>query len=317
MSSPSNITGKIDSPSPDITGLIFDIKRYAIHDGPGIRTTVFLKGCPLNCRWCHNPESWSPRPEQGVRMSRCIRCGRCVKACPNGALSMVDGRLHLDMAKCQLCGRCEDACVAGAREIIGKRMTVEQVMAQIEKDIVFYKQSSGGVTFSGGEPLMQTAFLTQLLKACKAKSIHTAVDTTCHADPAVIKEISADADLFLCDLKHTDSDKHKSLTGLGNELILKNIMLLASMGKKMILRIPVICGFNDDDENIRASVDFARRLQGLERIDILPYNSGGVEKVGRLTGENGMLRYERPSDEQIAAIAGKIRNAGFEVRVGG
>jgi pyruvate formate lyase activating enzyme len=181
-------------------GCVFDIKKYAIHDGPGIRTTVFFKGCPLQCQWCHNPESWRESSELGFRRGRCIRCGQCVEVCKEQAILLTEDGPVTNVDKCKLCGECADACATGAREIIGQEMTVSQVMGEVEKDIIFYDQSDGGVTFSGGEPLMQPDFLLAILNQCRAHGIHTAVDTTCYAEPEVVQKIAEKTDLFLCDL---------------------------------------------------------------------------------------------------------------------
>jgi pyruvate formate lyase activating enzyme len=299
------------------TGVIFDIKRYAIHDGPGIRTTVFFKGCPLVCKWCHNPESWSAKPEPGLRLTRCIRCGRCKEVCPNNAVTFADDRLVIDTAKCTVCGDCVKTCPSGAREIIGKEVTVEQVVEEIRKDIVFYEQSGGGATFSGGEPLMQPDFLYELTRCCKSSQIHTAVDTTCHADAEVIKRISENTDLFLCDIKHMDSVTHQRFTGVPNELILANLKWLASAGKKIIIRLAVIPGFNDEPSNIEKTAEFAASLKNIARIDLLPYNIGGREKADRLTVDYPIMKTDQPSDEQIASIARTIEGFGFEVKIGG
>lgn len=299
------------------TGVIFDIKRYAVHDGPGIRTTVFLKGCPLVCKWCHNPESWSAKPEPGLRISRCIKCGRCAEICPNKAVTFADDKPVIDITKCRVCGDCVEICPSGAREIIGRKVTVEQVMEEVNKDIVFYEQSGGGVTFSGGEPLMQPNFLYELTRCCKSSNIHTAVDTTCHAGLEVIKKVSKNTDLFLCDIKHMDSAAHKKFTGVPNELILENLKYLASEGKQIIIRLAVIPGFNDDLSDVQKTAEFAASLKGIERIDILPYNSGGRQKADRLTVDYPIMKTDRPSDEQIASIASTIESFGFEVKIGG
>jgi len=309
----------------DTTGLIFDIKRYAIHDGPGIRTTVFFKGCPLRCRWCHNPESWKDNPEPALRRNRCLRCGRCVEICPQNAISLTENLPLTDPEKCTLCGECIETCPGGAREIIGRRMTVAEVMTEIEKDIIFYDESAGGATFSGGEPLMQTEFLLALLNQCRKKQIHTTVDTSCCAQPGVVDAVAEKTDLFLCDLKHTDSDAHRLLAGVGNTLILANIKRLSHAGKRIIIRIPIIPGFNDDPENIEATGQFAASLPGVIRIDILPYNRGGNEKAARLARPStgglaagiDLIRIETPGDQKMNSIAALLGKYGFEVKIGG
>ena len=259
-----------------MTGIIFDIKKYAIHDGPGIRTTVFLKGCPLRCQWCHNPESWRQEPEPGFRNSG-----------------------------------------PGEREIIGYEITTDQVIREIEKDVIFYDESAGGATFSGGEPLMQADFLDELLSQCKAREIHTAVDTTCHAEPAVIERIAKNTDLFLCDIKHINSEVHKRFTGVPSELILSNLRLLADMGNAIVIRVPVVGGFNDDEQNIQGTGEFIKSLGVVTKVDILPYNVGGVEKNARLANQCELARFIRPDDNRMRDIAEKISSFGLEVSIGG
>jgi pyruvate formate lyase activating enzyme len=210
-----------------------------------------------------------------------------------------------------------DACAAGAREIIGQEMTVSEVMAEVEKDIVFYDQSGGGVTFSGGEPLMQPEFLLALLEQCQAQEIHTVVDTSCYAKPEIVEMVSEKTDLFLCDLKHMDSGVHKRFTGVGNNLILENIRRLSEAGKRIVIRIPVIPGFNDDQENIEATGRFAASLPGVSGIDLLPYNRGGNEKSARLTAGTELMQAETPVEKKMNSIAERLNNYGFEVKIGG
>ena len=278
---------------------------------------MFFKGCPLQCQWCHNPESWSSSAEQGLRGDRCIGCGQCAEACPEQAISLVENRPVTDTDKCKLCGRCVDACTAGAREIIGRQMTVSEVMFEVEKDIIFYDQSGGGVTFSGGEPLMQPEFLLAVLNQCQAKQIHTAVDTSCYAEPKILEMVSERTDLFLCDLKHMDNEIHERFTGVGNNLILDNIRRLSEAGKEIVIRIPVIPGFNDEKANIEATGKFTASLPGVIRVDILPFNRGGKEKLARLTAESKLMQVETPGEEEMNSIAKNLSKYGFEVKIGG
>jgi pyruvate formate lyase activating enzyme len=300
-----------------VSGCVFDIKKYAIHDGPGIRTTVFFKGCPLRCRWCHNPESWKSASEMSLRLSRCVRCGRCVELCTRKAVSILEHGPVTDPEKCTLCGACTATCPAGAREIIGQRMTVAEVMAQVKKDTIFYDQSGGGATFSGGEPLMQPQFLLGLLAACRAEGIRTAVDTTCHAEPQVVQDVAGVADLFLCDIKHMNSDLHREFTGVGNERILSNIRVLSVTAKEVYIRIPIIPGFNNDRDNIEQIARFVQSLKTVRRVDILPYNRGGLEKAVRLTGGVDLMQAQVPDDDTILEIAETLKGYGFEVKTGG
>jgi pyruvate formate lyase activating enzyme len=300
-----------------LTGTIFDIKRYAIHDGPGIRTTVFLKGCSLSCAWCHNPESWKQKPQPSVRVMRCQGCARCVDVCDLQAITVKDGKAVTDPRVCVRCGHCLDSCLVDAREILGREMTVAELVAEIEKDRLFFDESGGGVTFSGGEPLDQAEFLREVLEACDEEELHTAVDTTCYAQTDVLERVAEHARLFLCDLKHMDSDTHEQFTGVRNELILSNIQQLSAWGKPLHLRMPLIPGFNDSPSNIQQTAAFIKSISTVQRIDVLPYNRSGVDKTKRLGTDGPALKDFGSSDEsQVDQVVSLFKQAGVDVKIG-
>ncbi len=299
------------------TGTIFDIKRYAIHDGPGIRTTVFLKGCPLRCLWCHNPESIRPTPEPSLRPLRCVGCGQCVKTCPTQAISVGTPTPRTDIQRCTTCSTCLEVCPGRAREIVGRTVNVATVMDEVERDSLFYDQSGGGVTFSGGEPLFQLKFLSACLRACRQHGLHTTVDTTCHGRPQDLLHISDWVDLFLCDLKHMDPEKHRQYTGVDNETILANLQALSARGASMVMRLPLIGGFNEDLHNITQTADFVAQLKSVHQIDLLPYNSGGLTKAERLVNP---MRHERAhvlTEEEMNPIIRTFTDRGLTVTIKG
>lgn len=240
-----------------------------------------------------------------------------MEICEPRAISFSEAGPAVDPDKCVLCGRCVEACPTGAWEIIGRKTTVAEVMAEIRKDVVFYDQSGGGATFSGGEPLAQPEFLLTLLEACRAEEIHTAVDTTCHAPPEVLRRVAETANLFLCDLKHMNSELHRQFTGIGNDRVLENIRMLAEAGKRVFIRVPIIPGFNSDRTNIEQTAQFVQSLKTVRRVDILPYNRGGLEKAVRLTGRIDLMEAQTPDDSIMTGIADTLRSYGFEVRIGG
>lgn len=299
-------------------GMIFDIKRYAIHDGPGIRTTVFLKGCPLNCLWCHNPEGKSAEQEFMWWEKRCIGCRDCQKACAKNAVSFSDDTLILDVGECDFCGACLTVCHSQALELIGKELTASQLMREIEKDLAFYDESGGGVTFSGGEPLMQPVFLRNLLRACKEKEIHTAVDTCGYVDPKIFLDIGDLADLFLYDLKVIDDKKHIEFTGVSNKLILENVKRLSDTGHRVIMRFPLIPNMNDKETDVLELGTFVSSLGNVKELHILPYHKAGVEKAKRLKKQQEPLFVSHPpSAERLSEIVEMLRDFGLEIQVGG
>jgi pyruvate formate lyase activating enzyme len=298
-------------------GTVFNIQRYSIHDGPGVRTTVFLKGCPLSCLWCHNPEGMSLRPEVIFRQNRCTLCGDCLGICPRNALSSRGSLISIDDELCDRCGHCEEACPAGALEVAGKEMTVEQVIAEVERDTIFYDQSGGGVTFSGGEPLSQPDFLRQLLEACREREISTALDTTGYASAEVIRSVAGLVELFLFDVKLADAQRHRMLTGVENGPILKNLRALALSGHNITVRTPIIPGVNDDDENVLAIGEIAGSLCSGQRINILPYHNIAEEKYRRLRRPYRLPDIQPPSQERMSQIAATLEGFGLVVTVGG
>lgn len=281
-----------------LTGTIFDLKRYAINDGPGIRTAVFMKGCPLDCWWCHNPEGRSSHPQLMVRTNRCRLCGDCVTSCPQSAISLGD-QVVTDMARCQDCGICAQVCVHGARELVGRVVTVEELLREIERDVVFFDQSGGGVTLTGGEPLMQPRFVIELLRACKEHGIHTVLDTSGYASWPVMAEVAGQTDLFLYDLKLMDDARHRKYTGVSNRLIISNLKRLSAAGENIIVRIPLIPGVNDDEQNLKLTHRFLVNLPNLAGVEVLPYHDIAQAKYAALDLAYRLPELISPSAERV------------------
>lgn len=298
--------------------LIFDIKRYSINDGPGIRITVFLKGCPLSCKWCHNPESQVPEMQKLYTNNKCIGCGECLPVCPVNALTLTEGGIITDHELCTTCGMCAEACPAKAIEMSGKDMSVDELMEVIQRETVFFDHSEGGVTFSGGEPLLYPEFLTELLNACGDEEIHRTVDTTGLASTATVLEVAKRADLFLFDLKMMDSERHMKYCGVNNVLILKNLQALAATGADIWIRIPLIKGVNADDENIEASAKFIASLEGPPRkVHLLPFHNIAVKKYEKLGHPCDLSGMEEPSEDEVKHIQAIFESHGLEAVVGG
>lgn len=279
--------------------MVFNIQRFSINDGPGIRTTVFLKGCMLNCIWCHNPESKSQKPQLMLHEKLCIGCGECRNACPLSLHSVSKNGEHLiNREKCIVCGKCAEACV-GALEIVGKKMSVKEIIKEVLKDKVFYKNSGGGMTLSGGEPLMNPRFVLSLLKAAKEEGLHNCIETSGFARWEDIEALIPYVDLFLWDVKETDSVRHKEYTGVPNERILENLRRLNKAGAGIILRCPIIPTYNDRKEHLEAIAALAEELDNVQRIDVEPYHPLGKSKCEDLGKDYPLEFLNFPADETV------------------
>lgn len=305
--------------SESIKGFIFDVKRFAIHDGPGIRTTIFFKGCPLHCLWCHNPEGIDRGPELIVRPARCSRCYSCIPACPKKALSPGPrkGPVVVDRSRCDLCGKCVEACAYEALAVIGRRASVGELVAEASRDALFYEESGGGVTLSGGEPLAQPRFAVALLAALKARGFSTALDTSGQTREDVLAAAVKYADLILYDLKMMDPAAHRRSTGVGNERILENLRRLDRFGKPVWVRIPLVGGVNDGREAIAEAIAFLKTLPSVQRVDLLKYHRGGQEKYKNLGKQASFQIFDPPSEKRMEEIRQSFAEAGFSVTLGG
>ena len=298
--------------------LIFDIKRYAINDGPGIRVVIFFKGCNLHCAWCHNPESISAKVEKMYAPAKCIKCGSCVEACPENAISLKPEGIITDPDLCKICGKCAEVCPTKAIEMSGKVMSVAEIIGIIEKERIFFDQSGGGVTFSGGEPLVHSKFLMELLHECRKRKIHTAIDTAGYASVETILEVAKHTDLFLYDLKMMETSMHRKWISLGNENILQNLKAIAETGSNIIIRIPLIGEINDTDENIELTAKFVSELAGEKKlVHLLPYHSIAENKYIKLGKSGDFEKLKAPDKETLDRVIEKFAEYGILASVGG
>ena len=304
----------------NITGHIFNVQSYCIHDGPGIRSTVFVKGCPLSCLWCQNPESQQAKPQLMFYVDRCQSCGACGANCPHRAIQWEPGRKPVtNRTLCAACGACSVLCAAGAREITGKTACVGEVLQEVLRDKMFFDASGGGMTVSGGEPLMQPEFTAALFAAAKEAGLHTAIESCNFASRSVIDQVYAHVDLALCDIKHMDPDTHRRLTGVPNDQILENIIHIRhDLKKDMAIRVPVVPGYNADAENISAIAKFVAEQLGTDvPLHLLPYHRLGESKKQSLELPCGALQAEPPSAEYMEQCKALVQRYGLTVHIGG
>lgn len=303
------------SPTEAETGVVFDVKHFAVHDGPGIRTTIFLKGCPLRCAWCHSPESQSPRPEIAFNPSQCIGCEACVEACPNGAQTLGPEKILRDL--CTGCGSCAEACYAGALTLHGRKATVGELLEEVGKDRLLYETSGGGVTISGGEPTMQPRFASALLKALKEEGYRTALDTCGQVEWETLERILEDVDLVLYDLKHMDPVPHEKMTGVPNWLILSNLRKTSQLDKSLVIRVPVIPGFNDSQGDFRVTGKFLGELGGVDAVELLPYHNLGAPKYAALGRKYTLSHLQLPNPEELVKLGRLLETRGLNVIIEG
>lgn len=295
-------------------GMIFDIKRFAVHDGPGIRTTIFFKGCPLRCAWCHNPEGISKGRELMVFPARCsAKCRACVPAEPQGTFSKAGGRLRIDRSGLSPEGmsRATDACLYDALRLVGRSVSVREVVIEAEKDRIFYETSGGGVTFSGGEPLSQPGFLTALAEELRGRGIRTVLDTSGFAAWDVLERVARKVDLVLYDLKLMDDAGHIKHTGVSNRIILENLRRLSALGRAIRVRVPLVPGVNDDPENIRRTAEFLKPLANIERVGVLPYHKGGRAKAEGLGQSAAFREFAVPSAKSMDRVLAALSRCGL------
>lgn len=297
---------------------VSNIQRFSVHDGPGIRTIVFFLGCPLQCQWCQNPENLRPQPQLTYNWGDCIGCGRCLDVCPQDAIYMdKKGRIQTDRNRCEACGRCVEVCFPGARSICGKAYTVADCFREILKDKVFYNNTGGGVTLSGGEPTMYPDFASRLLELCQEERIYTAIETCGHASWKSLEKIARFTDLFLYDIKAIDPKKHRQWTGVDNRLILSNARRLAKMKKEMIIRVPLIPGVNDDEEEFKRIAEFVKSLETVKTMHVLPFHHIGKSKYETLDMDYAVSELKEPEAEKIEKCQRIGEQYGLRVDIGG
>lgn len=292
---------------------VFDIQRFALHDGPGIRTTVFVKGCPLDCLWCHNPESKEFEPQLSCLYKNCTSCGRCVVACPNG-VHCIDqqGQHHIDYKRCKCCGACVEACYYKALKIYGKIYETDELLKIVARDVDYYKHSSGGLTVSGGEPMSQFDGLKDLLAKAKESGLHVCLDTSGFAQTDKYAEIMEYVDLFLFDYKLTDPDRHRQYTGVDNGLILSNLRYIATHGGKLLLRCPIIPGINDDEDHFKAIASLSCQYEAIQQVNIMAYHDMAKSKAKQIGVEYALAELKTMEKDRKKAIYRHLEELGCQ-----
>lgn len=299
----------------DIKGVIFNIQKFSLHDGPGIRTIVFFKGCRMTCLWCSNPESQDISPQIMFNKNLCTKCGRCQLECEYSAIDM-NSLYRINKDKCNNCEKCIESCLNGALVLEGKKCSVEEIVKELKKDSIQYRRSHGGITLSGGEVLLQPNFAAELLKECKSYGWHTAIETAMYVNSEAVKKVMPYIDLAMIDIKSMNSEVHKRFTGVGNESILKNIKLSDELAKEIIIRVPVIEGFNADLESIREIAQFSKSLKGLKRIDLLPYHNYGEGKYEAIGKEYLLGELKAPSENKMNTLKSLVKEMGIICTIG-
>lgn len=295
-------------------GTVFNIQRFSLHDGPGVRTIVFLKGCAMSCLWCSNPESQYKEVQVLFNKQFCIECGKCKAVCEAGAIDL-KSEYRIIREKCTACGACVEVCPTDALVSTGKEVSSEEIMTEIKKDMIHYRRSNGGITFSGGEPLLQPEFVEDMIRKCKQVGLHTAMETALYADEKSVREIIPKLDLLLMDIKCIDSLNHREFTGVNNDLILKNAKLANELAKEIIVRVPVIQGFNCNEKSIREIAEFVKPLDKVSEIHLLPYHNYGESKY-KAIGKNYKMKDALPPDKMRMINLGKvIEEVGLNCRI--
>lgn len=298
----------------DNKGLVFNIQKFSIHDGRGMRTLVFMKGCPLSCIWCSNPESQSPQTDIMDIKKNCIGCSNCYNVCPNHAISKEN--FNIDRLLCDNCGECTKKCYANAKKEVGQWYSIAEIMEKIEKDYIIYRNSEGGVTVGGGEPTLQAAFVSELLEECHSINVHTAIETCGYGSWSNVKNVFEHADQIFFDLKHMDSKKHRKLTGVDNYSILENAQNVAKMNKEIIFRLPLIPNLNDSQSNVKATGEFVASIMTSFndiKIEILPYHDLGKNKYEWLTVDYALKDLKAPEKESVQQCREILKKAGCSV----